>query len=72
MNGCSFPRFSDVVKNAKDMRYFEKLGKISLKYQDRLQNNDVPDEFLEALLPRAVPESKCSRFCRWLYYFCGC
>lgn len=71
-NGCSCPRFSDVVKNAKDMRYFEKLGKISLKYQDRLQNNDVPDEFLEALLPRAVPESKCSRFCSWLRSFCGC
>ena len=68
-NGCSYPSPSGLRENYRNMNEndFTKIGENIFKCQDRLKNGEMPDEFLELLLPKKVaPKSKCARFCNWL------
>ena len=71
-NGCSCPLPSDLRKRYLNMNGDDiaTLGESYLKLCDRSENDGIPDEFVDLLLPKRIaPESKCSRFCKWL---CSC
>ena len=74
-NGCSMLSLSDMLEGYRNMNEadFEKIGETCFKFQDKLKNGEMPDEFLELILPKKVaPKSKCARFCDCLRSFFGC
>ncbi len=70
-NNCSLPLQSDYFEALRNMNEAEVES--CSKLLDRSENDGIPDEFVDLLLPKRIaPESKCSRFCNCLRSFFGC